>query len=91
VQMPGKIVALACKGELTFAATATAVIVCRRIHHARTWDTGGAQIVTITVMGELLLCLCSEGQLLIWNAKTLDPEPVVRVPCCARVTLARML
>lgn len=81
LQLPGTITKLACKGDLTFAAVGDAVHVCRRIHLAASWHTGGSRVVDLLVMGDYVVVACSDGKVLLFEVSTLSPEPVVRTQC----------
>lgn len=87
MQLPGHIAALACKGDLTFAAVGSAVHVCRRMHLVHTWRSAGGAILQLLVMGDFVLALQRGGQLTMWNAQTLEVEPVVRTLFCSTASL----
>eukprot|EP00798_Chlamydomonas_sp_ICE-L_P015273 gene15273-21355_t len=57
-QFKRSIRALACKGDLTFAATGADIIECRRVHRTGTYSyPDGGPIIQMLIMGDVLLSL----------------------------------
>jgi U3 small nucleolar RNA-associated protein 21 len=78
MQLPGRIAALACKGELTFAAVGTTVVVCKRVSCIRVWRAHTEDIIQLLVFGDLLLSLSKAGYLALWKLNLSTDEPLVR-------------
>jgi hypothetical protein len=81
MQLPARITALACKGDLTFAAVGRGITVCKRVHLTHSWKEGHqAAVIELMVMGDYLLSLSKSGELCMWSIVALSPTPVVRFP-----------
>jgi U3 small nucleolar RNA-associated protein 21 len=77
MQLPARIAALACKGDLTFAAVGTTVVVCKRVSCIRVWRGHTAPIIQLLVFGDLLLSLSKSGHLALWKLDLTTNKPVV--------------
>ena len=67
LQLKHAIGALACKGDLTFAAVRGTIIECKRVHRCGEYRGHTADILQLLVLGDRLLSLGSDGKLLVWR------------------------
>jgi WD40 repeat protein len=70
VQLPKRIVALASKGEVTFAACGGSVHVCKRNYVEGVWHhvtTGRATVRLLETLGDLLLSVADDGSVCVWK------------------------
>lgn len=77
-QLQHSISALACKGDLTFAAVRGSIMECRRVHRSGEYRGHRSDIVQLLVLGDYLLSLGQDGQLLVWQIGTYD-APVASI------------
>lgn len=68
LQLKHAISALACKGDLTFAACRGTIVECRRVHRSGEYRGGHAgDILQLLVLGDRLLSLGADRRLLVWR------------------------
>jgi hypothetical protein len=67
VQLTYDISALACKGDLTFAAVRGTIVECKRMHRSGEYRGHSADIIQMLVLGDRLLSLGRDGKLLAWR------------------------
>ncbi|WIA38106.1 hypothetical protein OEZ86_001468 [Tetradesmus obliquus] len=77
-QLPRAVVALATKGDLTFAATGAAIHEAKRMHATGVYAGHRAAVLQMLVLGDNLLSLGKDRQLLVWKIGQYDaPEAVI--------------
>lgn len=86
-QLKYDISALACKGDLTFAAVRGTIVECKRMHRSGEYRGHSADIIQLLVLGDHLLSLGRDGKLLAWQIGEYD-APQVRSWLPARLELA---
>lgn len=68
LQLKHAISALACKGDLTFAACRGTIVECRRVHRSGEYRGGHVgDILQLLVLGDRLLSLGADRRLLVWR------------------------
>ena len=73
--------ALACKRDLTFAATGGTIIECQRVHRTGEYRGHNADIIQMFVLGDNLFSLGRDGKLLVWRIGNYDaPEHTIQLP-----------
>lgn len=73
--------ALACKGDLTFAAVGGAVTECKRVHRTGIYRGHSGAIIQLMVLGEMLFSLGADQNLIVWRIGEYDdPEAVIQLP-----------
>ena len=77
-QLNHSISALACKGDLTFAAVRGTITESRRVHRSGEYRGHRADILQLLVLGDNILSLGRDGQLLVWRIGEYD-EPLASV------------
>ncbi|KAF6265106.1 WD40 repeat-like protein [Scenedesmus sp. NREL 46B-D3] len=79
-QLPRAVVALAAKGDLTFAATGAAIHEAKRMHASGVYAGHRAAVLQMLVLGDNLLSLGRDRQLLVWRIGQYDaPEGVINL------------
>eukprot|EP00878_Enallax_costatus_P024559 GHUV01026213.1.p1 GENE.GHUV01026213.1~~GHUV01026213.1.p1 ORF type:complete len:180 (+),score=25.08 GHUV01026213.1:276-815(+) len=77
-RLPRAVVALACKGDLTFAATGSTIHEAKRAHGTGTYAGHSGSILQLLVLGNQLLSLGKDKQLCVWNIGQYDkPQAVI--------------
>lgn len=76
LQLKHDISALACKGDLTFAAVRGTVVECRRMHRSGEYRGHSGDITHLLVLGDKLLSLGRDGRLLVWTIGDYDAPEV---------------
>ena len=80
-QLHHSISALACKGDLTFAAVRGAIIECKRVHRSGEYRGHTGDIIQLMVLGDLLFSLGRDHKLVVWRIGEYDdPEAVITLP-----------
>lgn len=80
-QLKDDIAALACKGDLTFAAVRGAIIESRRVHRSGEYRGHRGDILQLLVLGDNLLSLGRDGQLLVWRIGEYEaPQAAIQLP-----------
>lgn len=84
VQLKHGITALACKGDLTFAALRSGAIVeCKRVHQTGEYRGHAGDVLQLLVLGDRLLSLGTDGCLLVWRiGEHGGPEAAIQLPRC---------
>lgn len=77
-QLSDAITALACKGDLTFAAAGSTVVECKRVHRNGTYGGAIGTVFQLLVLGDYLAGLTRDGQLLMWRIGSYG-EPEIRI------------
>lgn len=78
LQLKHDICALACKGDLTFAAVRGTIVECRRMHRSGEYRGHTADIIQLLVLGDRLLSLGRDGRLLVWRLGEYEAPEVRR-------------
>jgi U3 small nucleolar RNA-associated protein 21 len=78
LQLPAKITALACKGDLTFAAAGGRIVCTRRVHVVHSWQGHKGTVIQMLAMGDLLLSIGKDALLKLWNLDLSSQECMVR-------------
>ena len=87
LQLKHKISALACKGDLTFAAVRGTIVECRRVHRSGEYRGHAADILQLLVLGDRLLSLGRDGRLLVWRiGQYAAPEVAIQLARCGGQT-----
>ncbi|DBB09195.1 TPA: hypothetical protein ACH3X3_007787 [Trebouxia sp. C0006] len=80
-QFEHNVKALACRGDLTFAAVKNDIIVCQRVHRIGTYSGHTGSIIQLLTLGDILLSLGSDRKLLVWADGIYDtPKVTVDLP-----------
>ena len=88
LQLKHTIGALACKGDLTFAAVRGTIVECKRVHRCGEYRGHTADILQLLVLGDRLLSLGRDGKLLVWRiGEYAAPEVAIQLPRCVCVSL----
>lgn len=66
-QLKDTIVALACSGDVTFAAVGGDIVECRRVHTQGVYHGHTANIIQMMVLGDVLVSLGKDGTVKMWR------------------------
>jgi len=76
-QLKHGISALACKGDLTFAATGGSIVECKRVHRTGQYRGHNAEIIQLMILGNHLFSLGRDNKLVVWRIGDYEPEAVI--------------